>query len=91
MTVADDKFSSVEVWAIWCCGDGFGPVHKVRNVPEINMTECVSSAAGGPGFRDQCAASETGPVGAEVIEDLVDDLGGYVNSVSIALVRNEEL
>ena len=73
--------------AIWCCGDGFGPLHEVQNESEINMTEEVSSAAGSPKFRDQCAASETGDVGAEVIEDLVNDLDGDADRASIALRR----
>ena len=89
VTIGESKFSSIEMWAVWCCGDGFGPLHELRNESELNVTEYVSPAAGSPRFRDQCAVSETGFVGAEVIEDFVNDLDGYVDRVSIALAGGE--
>lgn len=90
VTVADRKFSSVEVWTIWCCGDEFGPLDEIQNGSEMNATEEVSSAIGSPIFGDQGAVSETGYVGTEVIEDFVNDFGGYVDSVSVALAESGE-
>ena len=81
----DLKLSSVEVWAIWCCRDGIGPFLKVRGALKAHMSEYVPSAAGYPGFRDQGATSETRFVGVEIIKDFVNDIDGYVNSVSTAL------
>ena len=37
------------------------------------------------GFTDQCTVSETSFGFAKVIKDLVDDLDGFVNCISIAL------
>ena len=91
MAVADRKFASVEMWPVRCCGDGIGPFHQVGGAFESNTTEYVSSAAGGPRFRDQGATLEPGFVRAEVIKDFVNDLGGYVNSDSIVLAGSGEL
>ena len=82
VSVADREFSSVRVGAVRCCGDRIGPFHKLQGVFESHTAEYVLSATRGPRFRDQGAAPETGFVGAEIIEDFVNDLDGYVNHVS---------
>ena len=91
MAVVNREFSSVEVRAVGCCGDGIGPLDEVGGGSEGNATKDVSSAAGGPRFRDQGATSKAGFVRVEVVEDFVDDFGGHVNNVSIALAGRGKL
>lgn len=91
IAVVDREFSNIEVWAIRCCGDGLGPFQEIQRAFESDTSEDVLSASGGPRFRDQCATSERGLVGAEVIKDFVDDLDGYVRHVSVTLAGSGEL
>jgi len=53
------------------------------------MTEEVPSAAESPRFGNQCAASETGSVGAEVIQNFVNEFDGYMDRVSVTLAGRE--
>ena len=91
MAVVNCEFPSVEVRAVGCCGDGIGPPDEVGGGSEGNTTKDVSSAAGDPRFRDQGATSKAGFVRVEVIEDFVDDFGGYVDNVSVTLAARGKL
>lgn len=75
------------MWAVRCCGDGIGPFEEVSGACENNATEHVPSTAGSPEFGNQGATSERRFVGAKIIKDFINDLGGYVNGTSIALAE----
>lgn len=55
---------------------------------EGHTIEDMASAARGPIFADQGAISERAFIGAEITEDLINDLDGDVDWVSITLERN---
>lgn len=48
----------------------------------------MASAARGPIFADQGAISERAFIGVKITEDLINDLDGDVDWVSITLERN---
>ena len=87
-TAFDCELSSVKVRAIRRQGDGPTPTGKIGDGAKTYTTEDVSLATGGPGFTDQGAIYKGWSIGAKIMKDLVDDLGGYVNCGSINLIRN---
>ena len=84
---ADRKFPGIEVRSVGCRGDGSlpRPAEIRKDVVQNHTIEDISPATGGPRFADQGAIPETALISVEIINDLVNDLRGYVDRAPVDL------
>ena len=84
VVITDLEASSVEMRAVLRCGNRFTP--RVEGT-KVHIAEDMSPAADGPIFRGQGAIQETAPIW-EMVNDFVNDFGGYVDCVFVVLAKN---